>query len=125
MSDEILQDPPSPDLDEVQQREHYAVQAVPVCVEGVTAVVLAPARSGSVLLEHLTTDLVRVLHTDPKRAAATFIGADAWTMGNKAGGTQCPIPADVPVRVQHCAEVWAAAATGTTTLTIITEVWAQ
>ena len=127
-----IEDPPNPELDDVQQREVPSLACVPVRIEGPVRVLNLPNRFGGlssdVLMASDATNArpIRILDADQRRAVATLIGSDAWYMMRQSTGTRAPIPANVPVVVTHAEAVWALGQAGkTVTLTAIQEFYAN
>ena len=116
-----VQDPPAPDLAETQQRD-IPYQAVPVCVDGPVRTQAQPARMGPVQTYILESAEQQVLSNDLRRSRATLVTSATWNYLRKKGGTPAPWPANVPLILLHADEVWAS---GTTTLTVITEMYAD
>jgi hypothetical protein len=121
-----------PSQAEVQQTEPevYLPQEVPVRVEGPVRAQALPATSytdRTFELDALTA--VRVAPRDPRRAvllmtpaAAVWIGPVQSAAKVNVGGL---LVANVPVYHRHTEEVWAIAATGTTTLSVHEEFWTE
>ena len=99
--------------------------AVRVQTEGPVRVQNLPNRNGNVTADVYGISPERILYQDPKRAVATLIGNAAWTYSPSKTSTRAPIPANVPIVVTHCDEVWAAAVTGTVTVVAIMEMFAD
>lgn len=120
-----IEDPPAPDLDDLQQREIPHLGAVPVCVEGPVLVQVQPARRGTAEPTGLNQTPAHILGEDPRRSAATLLCDVAWNYFARKGGASVRWPADVPLVIQHCSEVWASVTTGTGNLSVISEYYAD
>ena len=118
-----ITDPPDPDLVEIEQRDP-PVPAVPVCVEGPATVHRLPALKTAVIGADLTTTMVKVLDADPKRSGFVVCCDEAWRYARQPTGIGVLFPADLPIRFEHADKVYARAATGTATLSIVVELWA-
>jgi hypothetical protein len=122
---QLIEDPPNPTLDELQQRD-LPVPSVPVRVDGQVKVYNLPARSGPVVVVDIdTTTTQPILSADPKRSLATLIVDTAWYYKNRSNGQELPWPANVPLVLTHCDEVWARAQSEDGTLSGITEYYAE
>lgn len=117
-----------PDLDEVQQiEEPYIPIPVGVSIDGPVTVHQLPSRAGPVTAQELSTDPVKVLAADPKRRRAVICGTDDFHVSHmqsaSAGGVW---PGLVPLVLEHADAVWAYVVNSdTSTLTIVTEYWAD
>jgi hypothetical protein len=127
---------PAMDVDEVEQRElppHFP--AVSVKVEGPTRMQRLPNRQGNVTADvypqapaagaQRTPQPERLLNADPKRARALMVSTTGWFYMDAMNGVQAPIPANVPVVVEHCDAAWAYGNGGTAVITVITEFFAD
>jgi len=117
-----------PDLDDVQQIEEPAI-AIPVSVQvdGPVVVHQLPSRTGPVTTEILSTTPVKVLSADPKRRRAVICGTGDWYVShiNSASGGGV-WPEVVPLVIEHGDAVYAyVVGMGASTLTIVTEYWAD
>jgi hypothetical protein len=119
-----VEDPPDPDLDELQQR-NITLPAIPVQVDGVATIRRAPSRLSAANVFTADTKLRRVLGNDPRRTRTIMMSSAAWLYSRQASGTGCPWPASVALYLEHCDEVYAAAATGTADITVIQELYAE
>jgi len=117
---EILQEQPEPHTPEI-----------PVVVTRIEDPVRSqdlPARSGPCYTAQVDTAGQKILGRDPRRSRATVI---ALTQDIRLGTTQANaragamIPAVVPFVLGAMDEYWAAAVTGTTEVSVITEQWAD
>jgi hypothetical protein len=127
MSDEenvvIVEPPPAPDLDDVQQVEPVT-PAVPVKIEGPVRVQQVPNRSGPAFTHAMTTQPSQVLGEDMRRARAQLWADEGWLYRRRTGGP-VTVAANAIIDITHCDEVWASVSTETGTLNIITEYFAQ
>ncbi len=125
-----IEDPPAPDLDDVQQREALTLVTVPVKVEGPVRVQNLPAKIGvmqSVPLPGSATP-VSVLPRDLRRSVATLICDQEWRVMRKSGSERVRWPADVPLVITSGDEIWAilpATAQDPATLSVISEIYAD
>ena len=119
-----------PDELEVLQAEDETPQpAVIVKHEGPLRVQTLPRKNAGTRTRPLDTTPKLILSADHRRAVATFISPAAWLFAFTASAAQDPStmaawPANVPYSLTADSAVYAAAAAGTTTLSIVTEFWA-
>lgn len=120
-----INDVPDPGMDELQQRppELWAPPNVPVRVEGLVRVLVAPNRTSSATETIIANGdgPAHVLGDDPSRALAILIGSAAWKYYPKQNGAGVRWPADVPLVISHHGPVWVTTAATTCTITCITE----
>lgn len=116
-------DPPTPELDELEQRDPPGIDAVPVRHEGTLYVVRQPALASAVYGVGIDTTLRRAVDANPRRSAVTLIGTEAWRMARVPSGSGAPIPADIPIRLEHCDRIYARTESSTATLTVIEEIY--
>lgn len=118
-------DPPNPDLDELQQREiPPPFPPVPVTLDGPVPVRILPSKKGPAFTHPLYGTLSRVLGYDPSRAVAILVCESEWFYSTGSSGQLVRWPADVPLPIGHCDEVFARVATDATAdLSVITEVY--
>jgi hypothetical protein len=134
MPESGMPDQIQPDLSEVQQEESDAPALMdhPVLVrqDGPVLVHDLPSRVGVMRSITLGTTPEQVLMPDRRRKAAVLLSLDQsiW-LGNSSSevsqGAAAKWPANLPIELRHCDRVFAAATTGTTTLTILVEDWAN
>ena len=105
-----IEDPPDPDLPELQQRD-LPMPTVPVEVEGKVRVLRLPNRSSSVEAFAMDATLRRVMGADPKRARAVLVSSVAWRYARSTTGTTFPVPANIIFPISHADEVCARAET--------------
>jgi len=111
----MREDPPQPDLPDLQQREVYDVPAVPVCIDGTTDVHVIPNKRFSVSNEPVGANtglFTRILTADPTRRRAVVMlqsatATDTFSVSSSASGQSIPWPANVAMVLEHCDEVWA------------------
>jgi hypothetical protein len=115
-------DPPTPELEELEQRDPPA-PAVPVTHQGTLYVVRQPALKSAVFSVDLDTTMRRVVDRDPRRSAVTLVSDTEWRMSATLAGSGAPIPANTPIRLEHAAAIYARVASSTATLTVIQEVY--
>ncbi len=118
-----------PDDLEALQAENEPGPTVPVKIEGPVRTQALPRKSAATRTRVITTAAQLLLSADHRRASATLISPDGFLFAftqNSAqdASTMAAWPADVPYTVTADVAVYAAAATGTTSLSIITEYWA-
>lgn len=120
-----INDVPDPGVDDLQQRpaELWAPINVPVDVQGVVRVLLAPNRSNSPSEYTLASGdgPAHILGDDPSRACATLIGSAEWKYYTKSNGQGVRWPADVPLVITHHGAVYATTAATSCVLTCIAE----
>jgi hypothetical protein len=120
-----INDVPDPGVDELQQRppELWAPVNVPVEVQGLVRVLIAPNRTSSALETTIATGDApsHVLGDDPARACATLIGSAAWKYYPKSNGAGVRWPADVPLVITHHGPVWVGTTAETCIITCIAE----
>lgn len=127
-----IEDPPNPDLADLQQRE-LPVPAVPVRHEGPVRTHALPSRAGLATTVPLPAGpgagvkglSVRVLDSDPRRARAILTAPLGWFYQHKMSGEKVPFPANTSMVLLHCDQVYACVADTTTTLSVITEYYAD
>jgi hypothetical protein len=130
VSHPVTEDPPQPDLAELQQREVFEYPSVPVRLDGPASVSTLPNGRFSVSAEPLGDNAVRVLTNDPRRRRAVLVmysatATDYWKVKSTASGQGVPWPANVPCVMDHCDEVWAQVGAGYLTLSVLIEHWAD
>ena len=119
-------DTPDPDLADVQQEQSDALLVVPVRPVGPVPVQQLPARCGAAFPQPLSTTFAHVLGADPKRRRVVLVAAVAWEYSRtSSAGSGAPIPANVPLELQHCDTIYARVPTSTGTLAVIAETWAE
>jgi hypothetical protein len=131
----IVEDPPQPHLDELQQREVFDGPTVPVRIDGPADVHTLPSKRFNVSQEFIGgSNLVatRILTQDPTRRRAIVIlrsatATDAFLVQSTSSGQGVAWPANVALTFEHCDEVFAKmnAADTSATLSIMTEHWAD
>ena len=126
MSDIVRDIEVTPDLDELLQ-EAPQLATVPVKVDGSVLIQRLPNRYvQSTTFEAVDAlAFVKVLEETEKRSVARLISLDGQ-MIVKAGGLEgCRWPANVPFEVTHTQAVKVRAVTGTTTIGVVQEFWAD
>lgn len=119
---------PQPLLEELHQLEPEVVLAVPPVVVKTDGPVLThelPARLGVVAEFGLTTTWILVVGVDLKRKRLTLVCDVDWRVSHSQSSTGGTWPADVPLVLSHASAVYAKVSTGTGTLTVIPEEWAD
>jgi hypothetical protein len=115
---------------EVLQAEPESFQpAVKVKHEGPVRVQNLPRKNGGTRTRPLDITPKLLLSADHRRASATFIAPAAWLFAFTASSAQdastmAAWPANVPYTLTADTAFYAASATGTTSLTVVTEFWA-
>jgi hypothetical protein len=112
---------PQPDVEELQQ-EDTATIAVPVRHDGPVTMHELPSRVGAVIDFALTTTMQMVVPANWNRKRTLLISSAAWNISHSRNSAGSPWPAGVPCEIRHCSAIWAS---GTATLTVVTEVWAD
>jgi hypothetical protein len=115
-----IEDPPYPDLPDLQQRD-LPMPTVPVDIAGQVRVQHLPNRTSSVEVFPMTTTQQRLLGADPKRATVRLVSSVAWNYARNSQGTAAPIPANVILTITHYDEIWVSVPTSTGNLTVIGE----
>lgn len=128
-----------PDVDDVLQAEDPAgaEPTVKVSQQGPVRIQSLPRKAGATFSKTVGTTPTRLLGADHRRALVQISAADnAWIAYSKAG-VQSAI--DVPAQngayklygattpnlpISAAAEIWIAAVTGTTVVSVLTELWA-
>ena len=117
------------DTEDVLQAEdaHVPMTAIPVVVEGPTRVQQLPTRSAGMRSYDLTTEPVRVLEGDPRRRQALLSASAAILVGptQAAANAGAQLQSGNLPPLTTSDEVWARAVTGTATLGVINEQWAD
>lgn len=123
-----------PETDEVLQMEaEPSLTAIPVCVEEVRSPVRTqelPRKLGTTQTKTVTTTPQRYLNANHFRAVATLVSFDQdMLVAFNSASAQDPStmsrwPKGVPMTVKTISEVWLAAYTSTTSISITTERWA-
>jgi hypothetical protein len=119
-----------PDDAEVVQVEDGADYTAKVVVEGPVRTVELPSKSGGMFtVPAVDGNGQRLLGRDPRRKQATIV---ALAQDVRVGGSQAQAslagarwPANVPLVYSGKDEVWAAAVTATTDVSVIVENWAD
>lgn len=119
-----IEDPPRPELPELQQRE-LPYPAVAVQHEGPIHAQVLPSRAGPAFTVALSTTAHHVQGNDPRRARTLMISAVAWRYHRGRSGEGVPWPANVPMEITHHDEVWASVPTDVGTLSVISQYWAD
>lgn len=117
------------ELAALQAEDETNQPAVLVKHEGPVRVQNLPRKNAGTRTRPLDTTPKLLLSADHRRASATFISPAAWLFAFTASAAQDPStmaawPANVPYTLTADSAFYAAAATGTTTLSVITEFWA-
>jgi len=122
-----------PDLEDVLQVEEPEGRetAVKVDVTGPVRTQALPRKGGATLTKTIGTlpNPLQVLRADRRRAQSVLIGAAAFLVAYgdanaQDASTMALWPANVPLVVSAGVDVWVAASTGTTTVSVVTELWA-
>jgi hypothetical protein len=121
----VTSDPPEPELEEVQQRAPQPTESVPVHVVGTIIARFAPNKIGPAHSIELDTTRAAVLSEDERRAVAILLCDADWLYSAGKLAELVRWPADVPLPISHGGAVWAKVSTGTGTLTVIPEFFAD
>jgi len=125
-----IEDPPAPNLDDLEQREPVALPSVPVTIEGPVRVQNLPARFSSATSDMLPVKAaagavpvlpVRILSEDPRRTVATILCVQDWRYMTSRTGVSVFWPKNVPMVVTHMAEVYAVADSAAGEIGVIAE----
>lgn len=134
MPDPVREDQPQPDLPELQQREVFELPSVPVRIDGPAQVNTLPSRRFSVSQEPVgasTANATRVLTNDPTRRRAIILfrsgtSTDFFLVQSASTGQGVAWPANVPLVMDHCDEVYAkGGAAEAISLSVLIESWAD
>lgn len=117
------------ELDSLQAEETYPQPAVIVKHEGPVRTQALPRKQGGTRTRTLTTTPQLLLSADHRRASFTLISVASFVFSFSASSAQDPStmavwPPNVPYVCNADTALYAAAATGTAVLSIITEFWA-
>src|SRR5688572_9246687 len=119
-----LEDPPNPDLGDLQQRDVFTLPDVPVRVVGTVQVTQVPAKAGPSVIHRFhsgsPTFADQVLGRDLRRSRAVLVCDTAWTYGTAQDKVTLPWPANVPLIITHADEMWAKG-TDLKVLAVVTE----
>lgn len=127
-----------PDIGDVLQEEGGGGMSVPVCITDQKTPIRTqslPRKAGATMTKTLTTTPARVLRADGRRARVRVVSTDATSAGafrfatNAASmqdnSTMCIWPGAQPLVLEATTELWLAAVTGTFSVGIVTELWAE
>jgi hypothetical protein len=122
-----------PEKDEVLQQEDYPPsESVPVRLEGIARTQELPHKGGTTFTRTVTATVpVRLLAADHRRSVARVvsIGANALfaLRASDAGeaSRMSQHPQNVVYTLTADCELWVMAATGTTSVSVTTELWAE
>jgi hypothetical protein len=118
-----------PDVEDVLQEE-TPEPAIAVRVEGPVRTQALPRKAGASFTKTITTVAERVLRQDPYRAVAyvTSFDQDVYLAFNTASAQDtsrmCRWPRGVPFLSEAATDIWVASVTGTTAVSVSTELWA-
>jgi hypothetical protein len=117
------------ELEALQAEEDTAQPAVNVRHEGPLRVQVLPRKNAGTRLRNLTTAPILIVSADHRRASVTIVSPAAIVFAFTAAAAQdlttmAAWPANVPYTLTADSALYVAAATGTTTLSVITEFWA-
>ena len=106
-----------------------SVRVVLADTETVLRVQVLPRKQGGTRTRAISTTPQLLLSADHRRASAVLVASAAFLVAFSQASTQdaslmAAWPANVPFPITHDGPVYAAAATGTVNLSIITEFWA-
>lgn len=124
----VVEDPPNPPVDEVQQRS-YPGPALKVCPDGPWPSIELPTRHGAAGTETLTTSVMKLLGgPDDKRKRVRLDGKADFRLSFTPTGQGAVIHAQsgaAVVEVTYIGALYVAAVTGTVELGWIAEYWAD
>lgn len=121
------------ELDVLQAEESGAVPRIPVSIEGVTLpirVQMLPRKAGATFSKTVGTTPTRLLTSDHRRAEARVmsVGQNMYVGYSNAMAQDFSRmvlwPANTTFLMQHDGELWVAAATAQTTISVAVEQWA-
>ena len=122
-----------PDVPEVLQAEEPAGRepVIKVSQQGPVRTQALPRKGGATFTKNVAAmpAALNVLRPDHRRASAILIAAAAILVAYgdanaQDASTMALWPANVPLPVSGTVDVWVAAAAGTTTVSVLTELWA-
>lgn len=120
----IDEDPPYPSVPDLQQREILA-PALLVKPDGPVLTHQLPSRTGPMSSVPLGTTLAHILGPDEKRRRTVLICDVDWLVSRASSAAGVPWYAKVPLVLESCDAVYAKVSTGTGTLSVIPEMWAD
>ena len=124
----IVEDPPNPDVAEVQQRT-YPGPALKVCPDGPWPTVLVPARHAAAGTETVDTTLRKILGgLDEKRKRVVLDGAASFRVAFTPTGQGMVVHAAnglARIEFTYIGAVYLAAVTGTAEVGWLAEYWAD
>jgi hypothetical protein len=122
LADDVGPSPEDPDEHIDTMGRRILSPTVMVRHDGPVDVRPVPSRWGPTFSHPLTTQFTHVIGSDLDRTRLTLIGSVDWLLSRTGRtGSGVPIPADVPLVLTHCDEIWAAVPTSTGDLAVIAE----
>lgn len=118
------------ELESMQAEPEVTEPAVHVIVDGPIRNQPLPRKQAASRTRTLTTTVQKLLSADHRRASATVVSIGqavliAFNSASASDPSTCAVwPANLPFTLTADSELWAGSATGTTQLSIITEMWA-
>lgn len=117
------------ELESLQAEQAYPQPPIIVKHDGPIRTQPLPRKQGGTRTRTLTTTTQLLLSADHRRSSFTLISPSAFLFAFSASGAQDPStmaawPANIPYTCNADTALYAAAATGTAVLTIVTEFWA-
>lgn len=123
-STEYVEDLPNPSVPDLQQREILA-PALLVKPDGPVLTHQLPSRVGPMASVSLGTTLQHILGPDEKRRRTILVCDVDWLVSRSSSSPGVPWYAKVPLYLESCDAVYAKVPTGTGTLTVVPEMWAD
>jgi len=124
-------DEPEPDVRDVQQQEPH-VPALRVTVEGAARTYTLPSRSGAAknyTIDSAVNEPMILLGADSRRRRATIIATDnpifVGSQEDCKNGWAAIWPVGVPLVIEHTEMVYVWPTTGASTVSVISEYWAD
>jgi hypothetical protein len=125
MTHAFTEDLPNPTVPDLDQRQLDPPMVASVRQVEPWRVQLLPARTGVAISHQLTTDLVKVVTADSKRAHAVLVADVDFLFSHASSATPCWWPARVPMYRDDCAEIYVSVPSGTGRVTVIGAIWAD
>lgn len=129
----LFHEEPRPELDAVMQRDEYGT-CVPVEVTGPVTTHELPSRGATSMIEVATVQPREILGANRSRKSAILLSTDspfyvAYSRNPAIGSGPAAVaalwPINVPLVIGHCDWVTVFTLTGTATISVLTEDWAD
>lgn len=122
----VVEPLPNPSVPEVQQQQDITpIMPLPVVHDGPINTQQLPSRMGPIITQALSTATAHVLGQDEKRRRTVCICDVDWLVSRTSSGVAAPWYAKVPLVLENADSLYAKVSTGTGTLTVVTEMWAD